>query len=101
TRTFFEKAFGWTFEAYGADYLAFSGSGVDGGFYRAERVRVAQEGAPLVVLYSEQLAQTLAKVEACGGIICTSTFAFPGGRRFHFREPSGNELAVWTDRAEQ
>ncbi|MEO0424677.1 MAG: VOC family protein [Pseudomonadota bacterium] len=99
TRAFFEQAFGWTFEAYGEDYLAFSSSGLDGGCFRAERVSTAAEaGAPLVVLFGEDLDDVLARVERSGGAIVRAPFAFPGGRRFHFREPGGNELAVWSDR---
>jgi predicted enzyme related to lactoylglutathione lyase len=50
-----------------------------------------------VIFYSNRLEETLAKVEQAGGIISTPTFSFPGGRRFHFTEPSGNEFAVWSD----
>ena len=53
-------------------------------------------GGPLVVLYSDDLDASLAAVEAAGGEVSTPPFGFPGGRRFHFRDPSGNELAVWT-----
>ena len=52
-----------------------------------------------MVFYSEQLEQTLAKVEAAGGQITQAIFSFPGGRRFQFTEPSGNEMAVWSDKA--
>jgi predicted enzyme related to lactoylglutathione lyase len=97
TRTFFETAFGWRFTDYGPDYLAFDGAGVDGGFYRAEACARSASGSVLVVLYSTDLAQTQARIEAAGGRIVKPIFAFPGGRRFHFTEPSGNELAVWSD----
>jgi len=97
TKEFFAAAFGWSFTDYGADYAAFAGAGLDGGFYRAELRAQAAAGSALVVLYSGGLEATLAKIENCGGKIVKPIFAFPGGRRFHFTEPSGNELAVWSD----
>ncbi|WP_159911276.1 VOC family protein [Pantoea sp. 18069] len=96
TAAFFAAAFGWTFTHYGPDYMAFSGQGLDGGFYRAERAASTAQGSALIVFYSERLEETLAKVEAAGGEIVKPIFSFPGGRRFHFTEPSGNELAVWS-----
>lgn len=98
TRQFFESLFGWQFAEYGPDYLAFSGSGLDGGFFRSDRRARSADGSALVVLYSEDLESTLAKVEQAGAEILQPIFSFPGGRRFHFAEPSGNELAVWSDR---
>lgn len=95
TQAFFKAAFGWTFEQYGPDYAAFSGQGLDGGFYRADLAATAAQGSALLIFYSERLEQTLAKVTAAGGQIVKPVFAFPGGRRFHFTEPSGNEFAVW------
>ncbi|MCT9810729.1 VOC family protein [Acidovorax sp. Be4] len=95
TQAFFQAAFGWTFEQYGPDYAAFSGQGLDGGFYRADMASTTAQGSALIVFYSEQLEDTLAKVTAAGGQIVKPVFAFPGGRRFHFTEPSGNEFAVW------
>lgn len=98
TKRFFECVFGWTFEDYGPDYTAFTGAGLNGGFHKAELRSVADKGGALIVLYSEDLADTQARIEAAGGAISVPVFEFPGGRRFHFREPSGNELAVWSDR---
>lgn len=98
TKLFFTRAFGWEFVDYGADYAYFANQGVDGGFYRSEAASSAANGAALVILFSTALEETQAKVEAAGGEISTPIFTFPGGRRFHFTEPSGNELAVWTDR---
>lgn len=95
TQAFFQTAFGWTFEQYGPDYAAFSGQGLDGGFYRADMAATTAQGSALLVFYSERLEETLAKVTAAGGQIVKPVFAFPGGRRFHFTEPSGNEFAVW------
>lgn len=96
TRRFFEQAFGWKFEDYGPDYAAFSGQGLDGGFFRADAAARTDRGSALIVFYSEDLEGTLAKVEAAGGEVVKPIFSFPGGRRFHFTEPSGNELAVWS-----
>ena len=95
TRRFFQQAFGWAFEDYGPDYVAFADQGVDGGFYRSDLAARTSDGSALVVFYSEDLEATLAKVVDAGGEVVKPIFAFPGGRRFHFTEPSGNEFAVW------
>ncbi|MGY5451109.1 VOC family protein [Agarivorans sp. MS3-6] len=97
TKQFFTQAFGWQFVDFGEQYTAFSGQGLDGGFYQAALKSSSENGAALLVFYSQQLEQTLAKVEAAGGQITKTIFSFPGGRRFHFCEPSGNEFAVWSD----
>lgn len=96
TKRFFEQAFGWSFVDYGPDYAAFSGQGLDGGFFTSEVAARTDRGSALIVFYSEDLEGTLAKVVEAGGEIVKPIFAFPGGRRFHFAEPSGNELAVWS-----
>lgn len=96
TASFFAAAFGWTFTYYGPDYMAFSGQGLDGGFFRAELAASSAQGSALIVFYSQRLEETLAKVTAAGGKIVKPIFDFPGGRRFHFTEPSGNEFAVWS-----
>ena len=95
TKTFFQTAFGWSFDDYGPDYAAFSGGGVDGGFFRSDLAARTDRGSALVIFYSERLGDTLAKVTAAGAYITKPIFTFPGGRRFHFTEPSGNEFAVW------
>ncbi len=95
TKRFFEDAFGWSFTDYGADYSAFSDEGLDGGFYKSNLTSVASNGAALLVLKTVDLEYTQSIVESCGGQISTPIFTFPGGRRFHFIEPSGNEFAVW------
>ena len=97
TKRFFETVFGWGFEDYGPDYAAFSDQGIDGGFFRSDLASSAEKGSALVVLYSDSLEKVQAQVERAGGRISKPIFEFPGGRRFHFLEPSGNELAVWTD----
>ncbi len=98
TKAFFEAVFSWTFTDYGPDYTAFEGQGLmgGGGFYKADLASKADQGAALTVFYSDNLNQTLAKVEAAGGVIVKPIFSFPGGSRFHFEEPSGSEFAVWT-----
>jgi uncharacterized protein len=100
TKAFFSQAFGWAFTDHGPEYTAFSDEGLDGGFYHSDKISSAQAGAALVIFYSAQLEETQTKVEQAGGIISTPTFSFPGGRRFHFIEPSGSEFAVWSDPAE-
>lgn len=96
TKQFFQTAFDWQFEDYGPEYTAFTGAGLDGGFYQAKLRSRADEGAALIVFYSDTLEDTLEKVRQAGGTIIQNIFSFPGGRRFHFTEPSGNEFAVWT-----
>ncbi|RIV72336.1 VOC family protein [Flagellimonas aequoris] len=94
-KEFYGQAFGWTFTDYGPDYIAFSDSGLDGGFeYTNEKI---SNGA-LVVLYHESLEGIQEKVMKSGGTIVKEIFSFPGGRRFHFTDPSGNELAIWSDK---
>jgi uncharacterized protein len=97
TKAFFESAFGWSFVDYGPEYTAFSNQGLDGGFFKSDLASSPQNGAALVIFYSNQLEATLAKVEKAGGSIVRAIFSFPGGRRFHFTEPSGNEFAVWSE----
>ncbi len=95
TKAFFESAFGWSFTDYGPEYTAFENQGLDGGFFQSDLASSTEKGAALIVFYSAQLEATLAKVEKAGGSILKPIYSFPGGRRFHFTEPSGNEFAVW------
>ncbi len=97
TKTFFSTVFSWSFEDYGPDYAAFSNAGLDGGFFKSSVVSSTEVGAALVVLYSDALEKTQEAVEKNGGTIVKPVFSFPGGRRFHFMEPGGNELAVWSE----
>lgn len=97
TKRFFEQAFGWAFVDYGPDYAAFSDQGLDGGFFRSDMAARTETGSALVVLYSDDLEGTLGKIEPAGGKVIKPIFSFPGGRRFHFIEPGGNELAVWSE----
>ena len=96
TKAFFSEVFGWQYTDYGDDYVAFHGAGIEGGFFKSDCVSQSQ-GSALIVFYSDELEQTLADVEQAGGNICKPVFDFPGGRRFHFTEPSGHEFAVWTE----
>ncbi len=92
TKAFYAEAFGWSFTDYGPGYAAFS-EGLDGGFDGdAAGLKV-----PMVILYSTDLEAMLAKVTAAGGTITRPIFDFPGGRRFQFKDPAGNELGVWGD----
>lgn len=95
TKLFFRTAFGWSFVDYGPEYAAFSDQGLDGGFFRSDLAASASKGSALVVFYSDHLEETQSKIERAGGQIVKPIFKFPGGRRFHFVEPSGNEFAVW------
>ncbi|PLX93150.1 MAG: glyoxalase [Desulfuromonas sp.] len=97
TKAFFATVFDWSFNDFGPDYTAFSNQGLDGGFYRSDKSAVTASGSALIVFYSKTLEQTEAKIKAAGGVIVKPIFSFPGGRRFHFSDPSGNEYAVWSD----
>jgi hypothetical protein len=90
---FYGRAFGWSFTDYGPDYAAFQGAGVDGGI----DTDASKLKGPLVVLFARDLEGAVGAVEEAGGEITIPIFSFPGGRRFHFRDPAGNELAVWSD----
>lgn len=98
TKIFFERAFGWSFQDYGLDYCAFDNQGLEGGFFFAEQVAEPGSGSALLIFYSQNLEATMDQVKAAGGTLYKDIFAFPGGRRFHFIEPGGNEFAVWTDK---
>jgi predicted enzyme related to lactoylglutathione lyase len=98
TKDFFIKAFGWTFQDFGPEYSAFSNQGLDGGFFKADLSSSTSNGAALIVFYSNDLEATLEKVIKANGDILKPIFHFPGARRFHFTEPSGNEFAVWSDK---
>jgi uncharacterized protein len=95
SKQFYSTAFGWSFQEWGQDYISFqdAGAGIDGGFMKGE----AKPGGPLVVLYASDLAATEQAIVAAGGRITVPAFEFPGGRRFHFSDGAGNELAVWSE----
>lgn len=97
-RGFHEQAFGWQFNEYGPAYAGIrnpSGDGEVGGLNGT-----GQDGprGPLVLLYSDDLDASVAAVRAAGGVITQGPYQFPGGRRFHFTDPSGTELGVWASR---
>lgn len=96
-KRFYAGVFGWAFEDYGPDYTSFKDGRLSGGFYTAANAKPTP-GAPLVVLYHADLELIQTSVARAGGRITRETFSFPGGRRFHFADPVGNELAVWSDR---
>ena len=96
-RYFFQAVFGWSFADYGPDYVAFSNQGLDGGFFKSDLAASTDKGSALIVFFSDRLEDTQSKIENAGGRIVKPIFAFPGGRRFHFAEPSGNEFAVWSE----
>ena len=98
-KRFYEEAFGWSFTDYSPTYSGIRGSGSEmGGLSEVKNVK---HGSPLVVIYSKNLETTLKTVRSAKGKIVKEVFSFPGGRRFHFLDPSGNELAVWSDAANQ
>jgi len=97
SREFFKKNFGWSFSDYGDDYTSFKEAGVHGGFFTVEESPAHPPAAVLIVLYSKDLESTLEMVKDAGCTISKETFSYPGGRRFHFIEPGGNELAVWSE----
>ena len=94
TKAFYKKVFGWVFTDYGPTYIAFSDSGLEGGFEKTDK---PIENGVLVVLYHENLEAIKRKIISAGGKISKDIFSFPGGKRFHFIDGSGNELAVWSD----
>jgi len=97
TKLFFSQVFDWKFVDYGPEYVAFSNAGLDGGFYLSNLSSQTVNGSMLTVFYSKDLENTLARIESAGGKIVKPIFSFPGGRRFHFSDPNGNEFAVWSD----
>jgi predicted enzyme related to lactoylglutathione lyase len=94
TKRFYSSVFGWTFTDYGPDYASFSDGRLSGGFTVVADVTA---GGPLVVVYVADLEGLVSQIEEFGGRIVREVFEFPGGRRFHFADPSGNELAAWSD----
>ncbi|HEC13527.1 MAG TPA: VOC family protein [Acidiferrobacteraceae bacterium] len=96
-KEFFTTVFGWSFIDYGPEYTAFSNEGINGGFFKSGLVSSTDKGSALIVFYSNNLEQTQSKIEDAGGSILKPIFEFPGGRRFHFGDPNGNEYAVWSN----
>jgi len=94
-KSFYGDVFGWKFVDYGPDYTSFNDGRLDGGFTKVPEI---QRGGPLIIMYSIDLERIKKKIESAGGTVVKDIFEFPGGRRFHFTDPSGNELAVWSDK---
>jgi predicted enzyme related to lactoylglutathione lyase len=97
TKKFFEQLFGWKFTDYGPDYTSFEDGRIAGGLVRANKRSTIDSGGVLVVFYHSNLEQIRQRVIDLGGKITKDIFSFPGGRRFHFTEPSGNECAIWSE----
>lgn len=95
-KEFYTYVFGWEFTDYGPSYISFEEkkSGIAGGFEVSDEP--ITNGA-LIVIFHDDLDAVIRKIEVAGGIITVPTFSFPGGKRFQFSDPSGNELAVWTE----
>ena len=97
TKAFFSELLNWRFEDYGPDYTAFTDDKINGGFFKSSSVATASQGAPLVVLYHSNLEEIKDLIIKLGGTIKLDIFSFPGGKRFQFIEPGGNELAFWSE----
>jgi predicted enzyme related to lactoylglutathione lyase len=100
-RSFYGDAFGWSFKDYGPSYCEFSDGRLTGGFALGGDGNPGgpiKAGGALVVLFANDLADTQRRIEAAGGRILKPAYSFPGGRRFHFADPDGYELAVWSDK---
>ncbi len=95
TKAFYAEILGWKFEDYGEDYTCFHDGRLAGGFYTSPEVKT---GGPLVVIYSTDIEGMQTRVAAAGSKIVKPIFESSGGRRFHFVDPSGHELAIWTDK---
>ena len=95
TKKFYGEVFGWKFTDYGPDYVSFEDGRMNGGFTKVQSVAPA---GTVIILYASALEDMLETVSRHGGKILKPIFSFPGGRRFHFSDPNGNELAVWSDK---
>ena len=95
-KAFYASVFGWQFTDYGPDYTSFTDGRMNGGF-RAEADAPAKTN-PLIVIFAADLESAQSAVLKAGGKLVVATHEFPGGRRFHFTDPTGLELAVWSDR---
>lgn len=97
TKSFFTTVFEWRFIDYGPDYTTFSNAGLDGGFYKSDMISTTKNGSALIVFHSDDLQTIEQKIIDNDGKIIKPVFSFPGGRRFHFSDPNGNEYAVWSE----
>lgn len=99
-KRFYAEAFGWEFTGYGPAYAGFRDgrpAGTEAGGLRRDDV-VRTGGGPLVLLFSADLDATVEAVRRAGGEVVAGPYEFPGGRRFHFTDPDGTELGVWSER---
>ena len=96
-KKFYHEAFGWEIQDWGPDYVSFSGAGLEGGIRGGE---APTPGGALVILYTDDLNASESRVVEAGGEI-VERHDFPGGKRFHFRDPAGNVLGVWTEVEEE
>lgn len=94
-QAFYTAAFGWTFTGYGPDYASFTDGRLNGGFFTAPDAPAKTN--PLAILYAADLESAAQRITTAGGTLSKPTFDFPGGRRFHFTDPTGLELSVWSD----
>jgi uncharacterized protein len=94
-KAFYGDVFGWSFKDYGPDYCEFGDGRLTGGFAAG---KPHGGNGPLVILYANDLTEVQRRIEAAGGRIVKPAYDFPGGRRFHFADPDGYQLAVWTAR---
>jgi predicted enzyme related to lactoylglutathione lyase len=97
-KKFFGEVFGWSFTEYGPDYMDVHDVGLSVGFYKSDLVTAYEKSGSLMVFFSDDLEATQDKIEKAGGKIVRPIFPFPGGRRFHFTDPNGNEYGVWSDK---
>jgi predicted enzyme related to lactoylglutathione lyase len=97
SREFYGSVFGWSFTDYGPEYCSFDDGRLTGGFSQAgDGSTPTPGGGALVILYADDLEGTQRRLEGAGARIVKPIFSFPGGRRFHFTDPDGYELAVWS-----
>ena len=96
TKKFFSDVFGWSFTDYGPEYSDVHEVGISVGIYKADLATTTEISGSIIVFFSDDLEATLKKIEEHGGLITRPIFEFPGGKRFHFTEPSGNEFGVAT-----
>lgn len=98
TKSFFSQVFNWQFKDYGQEYTIFLGAGINGGFYLSTLITSTETGSALAVIYSSNITKTAKNITQAGGLINKPIFSFPGGVRFHFTDPNGNEYAVWSEK---
>ncbi len=98
SKSFFNRMFGWQFTDYGDDYASFEDGRITGGFFKSDQSVSCANGSVLIVFFANDLEAAAEQVETNGGSIVREIFPFPGGRRFHFADPAGNEFAIWSDK---